>query len=170
MLHALQPSGDISKEANRFCLTLNGPYIGVHIIRAEKIFTANNVSRILDCVRLLAEFVKFLKATSDIIHVLIASDTSQFGSYAWVGHQKHKTMKNLHTTLVSSIGGIEYKPTAGYLDRGVVALIEMNLLARAKHLITVGKGSFQRWIESKFLEKRRNDHRSSWSIISMCSQ
>ena len=167
--NALKPSGDILKEADRFRLTLNGHYIAVHI-RGEKILKAHNLPRLLDCIGLLAELVKVFKAVTDINNVLIASDTSSFGSYAWVGQKKHKTLKNLHSSFISSIGGIEYKPAAHFLDRGVVALVEMTLLVRAKHLITVGRGSFQQWIQAKFLEKHRHDDRSSWSLITMCSK
>ena len=169
ILFALKPSGDILKEANRFRRAIYEPYIGVHI-RAEKIFSAHNVPRILDCIRLLAELLKLLKAMSGIAHVLVAADTSSFGSYAWEGQEIHRTLKNLHSTLISSVGGSEYQPTAGYLDRGVVALVEMSLLARATHLVTVGKGSFQEWVKAKFLEQHRYDYQSSWSLITMCSQ
>ncbi|CAB3985025.1 Hypothetical predicted protein [Paramuricea clavata] len=165
---ALKPSGAILKEANRFRRVLYGPYIAVHI-RAEKVFSAHGLSRLVDCVRVLAELVKVLKIASDITQVLIASDTSSFGSYAWEGQQKHRTLKNLHSFLVSSIGGIEYKPTADDVDRGVVALVEMTLLARATHLITVGKGSFQEWIVAKFLEQHREYDQPQWSLITMCS-
>ena len=91
-------------------------------------------------------------------------------SYAWEGREIHRILKNLHSSLISSIGGTEYKPTLGYLDRGVVALVEMSLLARATHLVTVGKGSFQEWVKAKFLEQHRNDYQSTWSLVTMCSQ
>ena len=167
----LQPSVHILREADRFRRVFHGPYIGVHL-RAEKILSTHNVSRLLYCVRVLGELVKALKAISGITQVLIASDASSFGSYGWKKQEElyGEVLKNHHSSLISSVEGIEYKPTAGHLDHGVVALVEMNLLARAKHLIAVGKGSFQEWIKSKFLEQHRGASMSPWSLITMCSE
>jgi hypothetical protein len=169
---ALKPSGAILKEANRFRRVLRGPYIAVHV-RGEKVFSAHNFFRLQSCLRVLHELVKVLKAVSGITQVLIASDMSKFGSGSWKRSLKepeeHQTLRKLHSFLITSTGGIEYKPTADDVDRGVVALVEMTLLARATHLITVGKGSFQEWVKAKFLEQHREDDQPQWSLITMCS-
>jgi hypothetical protein len=169
---ALKPSGDILKEANRFRRVLYGPYIAVHF-RGTKVFSAHNFFRIQSCLRVLHELLKVLKAVSGITQVLIASDMSRFGSGAWGSLLKepkeHQTLRELHSFLITSTGGIEYKPTADDVDRGVVALVEMTLLTRATHLITVGKGSFQEWVKAKFLEQHREDDQPQWSLITMCS-
>jgi hypothetical protein len=171
---ALKPSGAILKEANRFRRVLHGPYIAVHV-RGEKVFLAHNFFRLQSCLRVLHELVKVLKAVSGITKVLISSDMSRFGSGTWEGSVKepeeHQTIiRELHSFLIRSTGGIEYTPTANDVDHGVVALVEMTLLARAKYLITVGKGSFQVWIVAKFLEQHREYDQPQWSLITMCSK
>ena len=167
----LQPSVHILREADRYRRVFDGPYIGVHL-RAEKILSTHNVSQLLCCVRVLGELIKALKAISGITQVLIASDARSFGSYEWKKLEElhGEVLKNLHSSLISTVDGVEYKPTAGYLDHGIVALVEMNLLTRARHLIAVGKGSFQEWIKSKFLEQHRGVYEPSWSLITMCSE
>lgn len=112
-----------------------------------------------------------LKAITGINQVLIVSDSSVYGSDSWDGLiLAPQAVKNLHSFLVSSIGAIEYTPTVVDADSGTVALIEMTLLSRAKHLITVGKGSFQERLQAKFLERHRGHNQPQWSRITMCSQ
>ena len=172
---ALKPPWDILKEAKVFKnKVLTGRYIAVQV-RGERVVIPHDLNRLRSCLRLLAEVVSMLKQLSDITQVLIASDMSDFGSGSWGGSLKGEvyndnTLKDLHSFLISSTGGIEYKPTTNDRDRGVVALVEMDLIARAQHLITIGTGSFQEWIKAKFLEQHRNDDRPSWSLITMCSK
>lgn len=172
---ALKPPLSILKEAKRFQNNvIRGRYIAVQV-RGERVVIPHNLNRLRSCLRLLAEVVSMLKELSDITQVLIASDMSNFGSGSWKGSLKGEvyndnTLKDLHNFLMSSTGGIEYKPAADDVDRGVVALVEMALIARAQHLITIGTGSFQEWIKAKFLEQHRDDDRPSWSLITMCSK
>lgn len=172
---ALRPPLNILREAEKFHNGfLRGRYIAVQV-RGERVVIPHNLNRLRSCLRLLAEVVSMLKELSDITHVFIASDMSNFGSGSWVGSLKGEvyndnTLKELHSFLISSTGGIEYKPNAGDVDRGVVALVEMALIERAQHLITIGMGSFQEWIKAKFLEKHRDEGRPSWSLITMCSK
>ncbi len=171
---ALKPPLDILNEAKRFQnKVINGRYIAVQV-RGERVVIPHSLKRLRSCLRLLAEVVSVLKELSDITQVLIASDMSNFGSGSWKGSLKGElyndnTLKDLHSFLMSSTGGIEYKPAANNRDRGVVALVEMELISRAQHLITIGTGSFQEWIKAKFLEQHRDDVRPSWSLITMCS-
>ena len=171
---ALKPPWDILKEAKMFKnKVISDRYIAVQV-RGERVVIPHNLDRLRSCLRLLAEVVGMLKQLSDIKQVLIASDMSDFGSGSWRGSLKGEvyndnTLKDLHSFLISSTGGIEYKPAASDHDRGAVALVEMELIARAQHLITIGTGSFQEWIKAKFLEQHRNDG-LSWSLITMCSK
>ena len=172
---ALRPSGDVLREAQRFQNSvLHGKYIAVQV-RGERVVIPHNLDRLRSCLRLLAEVVRMLKELSDISQVLVASDMSNFGSGSWRGSLKgevynENTLPDLHSFLMSSTGGVEYKPAADNVDRGVVALVEMSLIANAQHLITIGTGSFQEWIRAKFLEKHRDDSRPAWSLIKMCSK
>ena len=172
---ALKPSQDILNEVMRFKKRfLSGRYIAVQV-RGERVVIPHSLNRLRSCLRLLAEAVGVLKTLSDITEVFIASDMSDFGSGSWKGSLKgevynENTLKDLHSFLVSSTGGIEYKPgNVDNIDHGVVALTEMNLIAQAQHLITIGTGSFQEWIKARFLDLHRNEERPLWSLTTMCS-
>lgn len=172
--YVLEPPKNILNEVMRFQNSfLTGRYIAVQV-RGERVVIPHSLNRLRSCLRLLADMVSVLKTLSDITQVFIASDMSDFGSGSWKGSLKgevynENTLKDLHSFLVSSTDGIEYKPTADNVDHGIVALTEMSLIAKAQHLITIGKGSFQEWIKAKFLEHHQNEERHSWSLISMCS-
>ena len=172
--YVLKPPKSILDEVMRFQNSfLSGRYIAIQV-RGERVVIPHSLNRLRSCLRLLADVVSVLKTLSDITQVFIASDMSDFGSSSWKGSLKGEvyndnTLKDLHNFLVSSTGGIEYKPTADNVDHGVVALTEMSLIANAQHLITIGKGSFQEWIKAKFLEQHQHQERPSWSLISMCS-
>ncbi|XP_028399136.1 uncharacterized protein LOC114522600 [Dendronephthya gigantea] len=172
---ALKPPVNIAREADRFQNHyLHGRFIAVQV-RGERVVIPHNLKRLGSCLRILADVVSMLKELSDITHVFVASDMSNFGSGSWKGSLKGEvyndnTLKDLNSFLISSTGGIEYKPPASDVDRGVVALVEMALIERAQHLITIGMGSFQEWIKAKFLEKHRDEGRPSWSLITMCSK
>ena len=42
------------------------------------------------------------------------------------------------------------------VDRGSVAIVEMNILASGSQIFSVGGGSFQHWIRNFFAQKHNN--------------
>ena len=54
---------------------------------------------------------------------------------------------------------ITFQPTEYKLvDRGAVAIMEMNILVSGKHLILLGWGSFQTWVKNQFLKRNSIGH------------
>ena len=175
--YALKPNFDILYEVQKFKKAfLDGRYIAVHV-RGEKVVTFHNLGRLRSCIRLLIAVIEVLKQSSGIDKVFVATDMSSFGSSTWGNILKRKssgrkTIERIHSSLVSSTSGVVYKPTADqkHRDRGVHVLIEMTLVSQAGHLVTIGHGSFQEWVIAKFMEYHRDDSRSLWSLITMCSK
>ena len=171
---AVKPPWDILKEAKRFQNNvIQGRYIAIQV-RGERVVISHNLDRLRSCLRLLAEVVSMLKVLTGINKVILASDMSEMGSGSWKDSLRgevynDKTLPDLYNFLMSSTGSIEYKPRTEKVDRGVVALIEMNLIANADHLVAMGSGSFQEWVKAKFLEQHRDDQRS-WSLLTMCTK
>lgn len=171
----LKPNVDIENEVERFKRAfLRRRYIAVHV-RGEKVVQQHSLDRLRKCIRLLTEVIQTVKESSHISQVLVATDMSNFGSGAWTGllrgvTHEDNTLKDLNDSVVSNIGGVVYKPKEDLIDRGVVALVEMTLISQAQHFIAIGTGSFQEWVEAKFLEYHRDDARTSWSLIKLCSK
>ena len=73
--------------------------------------------------------------------------------------------------MLSVTNGVTFEQVADNgvpIDRGVVALIEMSLVSQAQRLLTIGHGSFHRFVTSKFLEFHRNEPPATWSLIKLC--
>ncbi|XP_046864933.1 uncharacterized protein LOC124459526 isoform X2 [Xenia sp. Carnegie-2017] len=172
--YALKVPSSILNEANEFENSkIRGQYIAVQV-RGERVVIPHDLPRLRSCLRLLSETVNALKKLNDIDKVFVASDMSSYGSGSWEDSLKKElhnenTLSDIHDFLISSIDGIEYKPTRKNLDQGVVALTEMTIISRGRYLLTIGSGSFQEWTKAKFLEHHRHDT-TNWSLITMCSK
>ena len=97
----------------------------------------------------------------------------KFGSGWLVRYRKEKKLNenvfnDLIDYIISESKGISFIPSSDSLDRGVIALTEMNLVGRARYLIIAGTGTFQKWISAKFLDNQRYHH-DEWSKITVCN-
>ena len=87
----------------------------------------------------------------------MATDFTEFGSSSKIGKPARKNAKSLMEILVP-LKPIIFQPSEYKLaDRGEVAIVEMNVLTSGKHLVVLGGGSFQYWVETQFLNKNNND-------------
>ena len=81
---------------------------------------------------------------------------------------KENVFKNIHEYIITKSQGVVYSPPSHVIDRGVISLVDMNLVARAQYLITAGGWTFQEWIVARFLDIHRHDDKRSWSTITVC--
>ena len=99
---------------------------------------------------------------------------SDYGSGSFGRYEKEKNLeenvfKNIHDHIIAKSQGVVYNPPSHVVDRGVISLVDMHLIARAQYLITAGRGTFQEWIIARFLDIHRHDSNRSWSTITVCS-
>lgn len=112
--------------------------------------------------------------TTALSHVYVATDMSDFGSEGFVKSRKlthfGDVFKNIHDYIIAKSQGVTYSPAPHVVDRGVIALVDMNLVAHAQYLISAGRGTFQKWIGAKFLDNHRHDDKRLWSKITVCTE
>ena len=137
---------------------LDPNFIAVHIRTEQILKTGRNISTLEKCLSNLKTRVQDIRhANTGPIHVFMATDFTEFGSSSKIGKPARKNAKSLMEILVP-LKPIIFQPSEYKLaDRGEVAIVEMNVLASGKHLVVLGGGSFQYWIETQFLNKNNND-------------
>ena len=138
---------------------LTSNFISVHI-RTEKILCAGgNISTVERC------FFKLRKRLLSIIEVatvpgpaiFLAADFTKFGSSSATVKPARKHAKFLKKILLP-IRPIVFQPSEyKIVDRGALAIVEMNILATGRRLFVLGSGSFQLWITTQFLTNNKND-------------
>ena len=133
-------------------------FISVHI-RAEHILkSGSKLSLIKLCVsKLFAQVQSIVRASTVPIPVFVAADFNEFGSSSGFIKQARENAKSfmeiLHPLKPITFQPAEYK----LVDRGAVAIVEMNILASGKHLVLLGGGSFQTWMKNQFRRGNSND-------------
>ena len=91
------------------------------------------------------------------IPVFVAADFNEFGSSSRFIKQARENAKSL-MEILHPLKPITFQPAEYKLvDRGAVAIVEMNILASGKHLVLLGGGSFQTWMKNQFLKRNSND-------------
>ena len=131
-----------------------GPsFISVHI-RSEKILKyGGSLSLVKKCLSKLTARVQKIGNP-----VYTATDFSEFGCSGKFVKPARKKARSL-MKILSPLKPITFQPSEYNLtDGGAAAIVEMNILASGTHLVVLGGGSFQRWIEIQFLNKNGNDH------------
>ena len=145
-------------------------FLAVHV-RAEKLLVPSFMAmeRLGTCLEILVEGVALMRSQLGIQNVFLLADFGKHGSGTLPKNHTAK-LTTLHGDLVKSLNATCYHPNSqsrAYLaDRGVVALIEMTIASLSNHLVTVGGGSFQDWLVSKFL---RNNRRQG-SVLKICTK
>lgn len=129
-------------------------FISVHI-RTEKILQSGRTpSLIKHCVsRLRSRVETILHASTVPMPVFVATDFTEFGSSSRRMKPARDDAKSL-MKIVDPLKPITFEPSEYELvDRGAVAIVEMNIIASGKHLVVLGRGSFQLWVITQFLNK-----------------
>ena len=136
-----------------------GPmFISVHIRTEQILKRKGSLSSTKKCILNLATRVhKIMQAGALRNTVFMATDFSEFGSSGAFIKPARENARSL-MKILSPLKPITFQPLEYNLtDGGAAAIVEMNILASGTHLIVLGGGSFQRWIETQFLNKNGND-------------
>ena len=173
---SLKPSPVVMEQVEKFKRKfLASKYIGVQI-RGEHVAIDHGLAGLEQCIHLLGYVLRLVKKLFDVDKVFVATDMSKFGSSSWKRSVKRdkitkKTLPRLQNLVLSVTNGVTFEQAADNdvpIDRGVVALIEMSLVFQAQRLLTIGHGSFHRFVTSKFLEFHRKEPPATWSLIKLC--
>ena len=146
------------------------PYVSVYM-RIEKLLKTNNTFRINKsyincCTSVLHNVLANLKKRYQLKNVLLITDLGKYGSDACPGD-----CQVVGTDLLRSIEKANKIKAFGYdpsrtpmkIDNsGFAAMVEMEMLARARRLITVGYGLFKEQVSQ--LYEKRNINSKAYSI------
>lgn len=168
----LEFSEVILSEARSFIkMTLKGSFfIAVHI-RAEKLLVPFSmaIERLGTCLEILTEVVALMRTKLGVQNVFLLADFGKYGS-GMLPKNHVAELTTMYADLVKSLNAICYHPNSqsrpDLADRGVVALVEMTIASLSNHLVTVGRGTFQDWLVSRFL---RNNRRQGF-LLRICSK
>ena len=136
-----------------------GPhFISVHIRTEYILKSGSNLSLIKICIsRLRAQVQSIMRASAVPIPVFVAADFNESGSSSTLIKQPRENAQSL-MEILHPLKPITFQPAEYKLvDRGAVAIVEMNILASGKYLVLLGKGHFQSWVENQFLKRNSND-------------
>ena len=163
----------VMETANLFIKNLNltkKPYISVYM-RIEKLLKTNNTFRIDKnylkcCTSTLQKVLTGVKKRFKISNVLLITDLGRYGSDACPGDCQlvgAQILKGVEKT--NKIKVFDYDPSKTPLkidNGGFAAMVEMEMLARARRLITVGLGQFKEQLIH--LYGKRNNYANVYKI------
>ena len=133
---------------------LTSNFISVHI-RTEKILSAGgNISTVRRCLfNLKSRLQSIIQVPTVPPPIFLAADFTMFGSSSATVKPARKHSKSFMKILLP-IKPISFQPSEyKIVDRGAVAIVEMNILTSGRHLFVLGGGSFQTWMTTQFLTK-----------------
>ena len=145
---------------------LTSNFISVHI-RTEKILCAGgNISTIRSClVKLRKRLQSIIRVATVPPTIFLAADFTKFGSSSKTLKPARKHAKSFMKILLP-LKSISFQPSEyKIVDRGVVAIVEMNILASGRRLFLLGGGSFQNWMTTQFRTKNKNEQSKVERIV-----
>ena len=144
----------VMKTADLFMKNLNlteQPFISIYM-RMEKLVKTNSTIHIDNsylkcCTSTLQKVLAGIKKKFKVSNVLLTTDLGRYGSDACPGQCQVVGMKVLkRVENANKIKAFDYDPSKTPLkidNNGFAAMVEMEMLARARRLITVGLGQFK---------------------------
>lgn len=163
----------VYNEANQFVFEnfRNQQYLSVHI-RAERQLIWYSFEKYKRCLDLLIKVVNLLVTKKSIRYIFLSSDLERHGSDSFTNSTIYDKAKSYLNLKIDLIKATVYKPLKSrglvYNDAGFVALVELEILSRSRHLVTLGAGTFQGWLIELF-KKRIKRPGSNWSLCRVCS-
>jgi len=149
-------------------------YISIQI-RSERQLAWYSIKKFKQCLDLVVKVVNILILKKEIKHVFISSDLEKHGSdqiSLLLNKTTQEEAKQYFHKTVKMLNAVLYKPDKSrgliYNDAGFVALTQMEILSRSRHLVTVGDGTFQRWLVALF-KKHKKKLKRSWSLTRVCA-
>ena len=142
---------------------LGSNFISVHLRTEQILRYGGPISLVVKCItemvaRIQQERDGDPKNGKSKRKTFVAADFLQFGS-----HSRHVLpARKSSGLLMTVIEGLLENPTFfdpkvyHLVDRGSVAIVEMNILASGSQIFSVGGGSFQHWIRNFFAQKHNN--------------
>ena len=142
---------------------LGSDFISVHLRTEKVIHHSGSISTVVKCIKEMGAQIdherdRDQKNGTSARKTFVAADFLPFGS----DHPDVLSARRNSGMLMKVIEGLLENPTffdphAYHLvDRGSVAIVEMNILAFGSQFFSVGGGSFQPWIRSLFAQKHNN--------------
>ena len=170
-------SNVVMETANLFIenLNLTKKYISVYM-RIEKLLKTNNTFRIDKnylkcCTSTLQKVLAGVKKRYKISNVLLTTDLGRYGSDACPGDCQRvgaQILKDVEKT--NKIKVFDYDPSKTPLkidNGGFAAMVEIEMLARARRIITVGLGLFKEQV-TRLYQKRNVDH--NMPVYAICKE
>lgn len=179
--HATAHSKEVKGAALGFLdtLHLDPPTLGIHI-RLERLLRERpfNKSAVAECLTVrLHDLVRNLQRSHGIQTSILFRDYSKHGSSTCAGVNCSQFAQQLgldNRMRALGVHVLEYQPKSRKIRRehGFSANVEQEVLSRTDYLITVGYGSFQQGIISRFKRQKRDQHKD-WheqnKIFEICS-
>lgn len=177
--HTTAHSKEVKDAALKFLdsLHLTPPTLGIHI-RLERLLRAFNESVITDCLARLQDQIKSLQSTHNIHNSILFRDYGRYGSNTCPGVHCAQYAQRVgldHRMEALGVHVLEYRPKSRKVrkEHGFSANVEQEMLSRTDYLITVGYGSFQQGIVSRFkrhkTENEKDWHEQDVKIFKICS-
>ncbi|XP_046864265.1 uncharacterized protein LOC124458258 [Xenia sp. Carnegie-2017] len=138
LTYALRSGSSVENEVNAFAgKFLGDKYIAVYV-RSEFMLRRGDMDYLQKCVNLVLQVLSAVKEHIKLSQEFVATDMGKFGSGWLVRYRKEKKLnENVFNDLIDYIiresKGISFIPSSDSLDRGVIALTNMNLVSRARH-------------------------------------
>lgn len=158
-VHATAHSREVKSAAQDFLHTLNlkRPTLGIHI-RLERLLREkpSNITVVKDCLLVrLRNLVRSLQGKHSIQSAIMFRDYGKYGSQTCSNVHCNQFAMELGLDLgMEGIGVhvLEYRPQSRKIrkEHGFSANVEQEILALTDYLVTVGYGSFQKGVVSRF--------------------
>ena len=181
--HNIPPSHLIEEEVTDFKKSeLSSSYISVHL-RTERLLLGNSFKKLKLCIDHVVYLAGILQELRGVRTVFLATDLTRFGSDAFVRRKfytsnvtgsyeiRSEELAQIHGDAVRRMNAITYYPSKELFtkDKGMVSLVEMNILKGGMDLITVGSGSFRAWLVSVFRQHQNYSGRQGYTISEICN-
>ena len=170
-------SDTVMETASLFIKNLNltkKPYISVYM-RIEKLIKTKNTFHINEsylncCTSVLRKVLANIKKRYQLTNVLLITDLGKYGSDACPGDcQVVGTELLRNVEKVNNMKAFSYDPSRTPLkidNSGFAAMVEMEMLARARRLITVGFGLFKEQVTQLYAKRKGFDN----NVYAICRE
>ena len=147
------------------------PFIGIQI-RSERQLSWYGLHKFKHCLDLVVKVATIFMYKKKLNVIFVSSDLEKHGSDQLKTLMNDTVLQEAKSYFHKSFQKLSvhfYKPDKSrgliHNDAGYVALTQMEILSQAKHLITLGAGTFQSWVKANFKKhKERNINDLAWSI------
>eukprot|EP00794_Sanderia_malayensis_P008195 gene8194-9073_t len=173
-LKNLRPSDFVQAEVQRFLDMIGGEFIGIHI-RSERQLLWYGLNKYSRCMDFVYKEAKLLKKSKNIQKIFLSADVGPYGSDQInpnFDSTEIKVITKKYEWLASKLHAVTFSPIRSkhhiWTDSGLVALIQLHILSHASYLITLGSGTFQKWMTNTFKARKASQNDQSWSITRTC--